>query len=147
MERINHGTLYPDCQQMFNMIMLEWEIELWQFGKDKDSIISLHVIKRVTMLMWLRMLIIQMILKVFGHTFTIHTVQKRIMQLHLLSLEKVISNKWHIKSLIQLLNKLDLFWEVQMIRDIQHLMVFSLMFTLIVELEPMLIHCPILTNY
>ena len=93
------------------------------------------------------MSIIPMILKVFGHTFTIHTVQRRIMQLHLLSLEKVISNKQLIKLHIQLLNKLDSYWEVQMKRDIQHLMVFSLMFTLIVELEPILIHCPILTNY
>lgn len=47
MERINHGTLFQDWLQMKNMIMLEWETELWQSGKDKDTIISLHAINRM----------------------------------------------------------------------------------------------------
>ena len=40
MVKINHGTLFQDWHGTKNMIILEWEIELWLFGKDKDIIIS-----------------------------------------------------------------------------------------------------------
>lgn len=59
------------------MTTLEWEIELWLSGKDKDSTIIQHVTNKMEMLMSFKISIIQLILKEFGHTSTIHTVQKR----------------------------------------------------------------------
>lgn len=44
MERIKLGTLYLDWLINRIMIMLEWEIELWLSGKDKDITTSQHVL-------------------------------------------------------------------------------------------------------
>jgi len=96
------------------MKILEWETELWLFGKDKDSIISQHAISKIMMPMFLRMYSIQMILKAFGHLFTIHTIRMKTELKLLLNMEVVIFKKLIIKSFINQLNILDSFWEVQM---------------------------------
>jgi hypothetical protein len=62
------------------MIILEWEIECWLFGKDKDIIISQHAIRLIIIQIISRILIIQKILKEFGHIYIIHTVMIRIEQ-------------------------------------------------------------------
>jgi len=60
------------------------------------------------------MSIIQMILKVFGHLFTIHIVRVKTELKLILNMGIVISKKLIIKSLINQLKVLDLYWEVQM---------------------------------
>jgi hypothetical protein len=73
------------------MTILEWEIEPWQFGKDKDFTISLLVMSKMEMLMKSRTLTTQMILKVFGLLFTIHTAKLKIKLEHSLNMETKIS--------------------------------------------------------
>lgn len=57
------------------MIILEWAIDYWLFGKDKDIITTQLVMQSMEILTLFRISIIQLILKVFGHTSTIHTVK------------------------------------------------------------------------
>ena len=71
------------------------------------------------------MSIIQMILKEFGHIFTILTVLLRRRQLLSLNMEMMKSKPSLIKLLIQKQDKFDSFWEAWTIIDIQHLMGFS----------------------
>lgn len=92
---------------MKNMITLEWEIEHWLSGKDKDSITSLHAINKMVMSMLFKTLTIQKILKEFGHTFIIHIVLKKRKQSHILNLVKMMLKKLNIQSHIQQPNMLD----------------------------------------
>ena len=77
---------------MKNMITLEWEIEHWLSGKDKDSIISLHAINKMVMSTLFKILTTQKILKEFGRIFIIHTVLIRRKLLLLLNMVQKISN-------------------------------------------------------
>jgi hypothetical protein len=120
------------------MITSEWATEHWQFGKDKDSIISLHVTRLIAIQITLRILIILKILKDCGLIFTIHTVMIRIEQLVTLSLEMMIFNLSDMMLTTQRLSLWDLFWEVMMKEDILDLMVFLLKWHLELRREHLL---------
>ena len=62
------------------MKMLEWEIEPWQFGWDKEVTISLPKMMKLKTLM-LKRQFLMMILMVFGLMFTLVTVERQIRQL------------------------------------------------------------------
>ena len=104
MERINHGISLPDWLIKRNMITLEWEIECWLFGKDKDIIISLHATKLITIQITSRTSTIQKILKDYGHIFTIHIVMIRIEQLVISNTEMMIYNQLNMMLTILKLN-------------------------------------------
>lgn len=81
---------------------------------------------------------IQMILKVFGHSYTIHSVRQKT-ELKLSSNMVIkISKKLIIKWPINQLKLLDSFQEVQMTRDTLHSMVSSHKFPLMLRPEPIL---------
>ena len=107
------------------MIILEWETEHSPFGKDKDSITSLHATVLMETSITFKITTTLKILKVFGHMFTIHTVMTRTKQLVLLSMEIKISNQSNMIQLMPPPNSLDSFWEVMMPADILDSMVFS----------------------
>ena len=105
------------------MIISEWETEHWLFGKDKDTIISLLAILLPTMLIRFRISTILPTLKECGLTFTIPIVQKQKKQWHSSNMELAICNQSLIRHLIKTPNKLDLYSEELMKRDIQVSMV------------------------
>ena len=92
------------------MIMLEWVIDYWLFGKDKDIIIIQLVMQLMEMLMSFKILIIQLILKVFGHTSIIHTVKLNQELLVSSNMDlKIQSKQSDMMLLIQIQNMSDLF--------------------------------------
>ena len=68
------------------MEILIWEIDYLLSGKDKDIIISQHAINQRINQMLFKISIIQLILKVFGHIFIIHSVLMKTRLLHLLNM-------------------------------------------------------------
>ena len=91
------------------MEILIWEIDYLLSGKDKDIIISQHVINQRINQMLFKILIIQMILKVYGHMFIIHIVLKLKKPLHSLNMEIKNQDLYYIQYNTQLLKKLNSF--------------------------------------
>jgi hypothetical protein len=89
--------------------ILEWETELSPSGKDKDSITTQLAMQSMEMLMSFKISIIQLILKVFGHLSTIHTVMTRQELLVSLSMEMMKLNQSDTMSLTQEQNVLNSF--------------------------------------
>ena len=85
--------------------------------------------------MLLKMLIIQKIQMVFGHTFIIHIVLKRKELLPLLNLEMMMLRKQYMKFKIHQQNGLDSQLVAKIKIDIQDLMVYCNKFSSVLNLE------------
>jgi hypothetical protein len=89
------------------MITFVWETELSPYGKDKDSIISPLATQRLETSIKFKMLTTQLILKVYGHTFTIHSVLMRIKLLHSFNMATPNQSKLFTRLLMLPQNMLD----------------------------------------
>ena len=68
------GISFLESLIKIHMIISEWEIEYWLFGKEMVIITLQQIISKMEMLTKLLIITILLILKVFGHSYITVTV-------------------------------------------------------------------------